>query len=267
VPENILRWWADDQTSTDLINSLARNISGTLAINPLQAPLVGAGIEAWANYDFYTGQPIVPHYLQSLDKELQYRPTTNNLFTVIGQETGLSPLKLENTWRNLTGTYGLWFATSLDGFLRESLDLPDRQAMRIDEKPLIGSLLLPPEMRGLENQFYEFQESVINLLKTINEMEKRAVDTGDPFAFNLGTEYKTEYKGLLEALNAELGTTAELLSQSRDDEARVLRDNTLSPVEKSRQLRSIQATRNQILKGIGGQRISFEEDFMSQIRP
>jgi hypothetical protein len=267
VPENILRWWADDQTSTDLINSLARNISSTLAINPLQAPLLGAGIEAWANYDFYTGQPIVPHYLQSLDKELQYRPTTNNLFTVIGQETGLSPLKLENTWRNLTGTYGLWFATSLDGFLRESLDLPDRQAMRIDEKPLIGSLLLPPEMRGLENQFYEFQESVINLLKTINEMEKRAVDTGDPFAFNLGTEYKTEYKGLLEVLNAELGITAEQLSQSRDDEARVLRDNTMSPVEKSRQLRSIQATRNQILKGIGERRISFEEDFMSQIRP
>ena len=267
VPENILRWWADDQTSTDLINSLARNISSTLAINPLQAPLLGAGIEAWANYDFYTGQPIVPHYLQSLDKELQYRPTTNNLFTVIGQETGLSPLKLENTWRNLTGTYGLWFATSLDGLLRESLDLPDRQAMRIDEKPLIGSLLLPPEMRGLENQFYEFQESVTNLLKTINEIEKRAVDTGDPFAFNLGAEYRTEYKGLLEALNAKLGNTAELLSQSRDKEAKVLRDNTLSPVEKSRELQSIQATRNQILKGIGEERISFEEGFVPEIRP
>ena len=260
VPENIIRYYAEDQTSEDFWDSMKRNMGSTLAINPFQAPLIKTVTEAWANYNFFTGQPVVPHYMQSLAKELQYRPSTNNLFTKIGQETRMSPLKIENSWKGLTGTYGVWFATSLDGLLRENLDLPSKRAMRIDEKPLIGSLLLPPEMRGLENEFYELQDTVTNLIQTMNQMEKRALNSGDPFAYNLSDKYRIEYRGFLQALNSTLEQQAELLSQSRDKEAEVLRSNILSAQEKTEQLTGIQATRNIILKDARRNRINLHKE-------
>ena len=267
IPENIIRYFANDITSDDFWDSFTRNVSSTLAISPFQAPILGVATETLTNYNFYTGQPIVPKSMKSLDPAQQYRSSTNNLFIKIGEETNTSPLVLENAWKGFTGTYGAWFATYMDALLREGLDLPVKEALRIDQMPLLGSLILPAEARGYENSFYDLQETATNLIKTINQMEEKTLEAGDPFAYNLSMEYRREYKSLLQALNKDLDKTGELLTATRKKEEQIRFSTILNAEEKRDELEALQSVRNSLLKGIDKERVYWKENIIENIRP
>jgi hypothetical protein len=216
-------------------------------------------------YDFYTGRPIVPPRMKSLDPQLQYRPSTNNLWKEIGEELNVSPLYIENLWRGYTGTIGMWVANSTDSATRELFGMPDRQAFRFDELPAVGSLLIPSEGRGLENEFYLLKESTDLLLSSIKDAEDKILDR-DRFAFNLSNEYKFEYMGVLESLTEDLNNIDDLISQTRDEETRILNSTDLDPDEKAKALQEQQATRNFILRGMGDKRVELEEGLFETIR-
>ena len=266
VPERILRYNNDNETFKEMLSGMARRIGISLAIDPRQATFINAPLENLTNFDFYTGQPVVPYYMKDLDPELQYRPSTNNLWKELGEELGVSALYLDNLWKGYTGTIGNWVANATDSFSREFLDMPDRQAMRTDEKPLVGALTMKPEGRGLENEFYSLKETTDNLFKSMKEMEKRIVEGGDQFAYNLSNEYRFEYMQTLELLSQDLENISTLLSETRLEETRILNDETITPEEKTKELTEIQDTRNFILKGMGERRIELEKGLFEDIR-
>jgi len=265
VPERILRYYNNDETFKETFKGIFRRIGQSLAIDPRQATFLNAPLENMTGYDFYTGRPIVSPNMKSLDPQLQYRTSTNNLWKEIGKELNVSPLYVENLWRGYTGTIGMWVANSTDSASRELFGMPDRQAFRFDELPAVGSLLIPSEGRGLENEFYLLKQSTDLLLSSIGETEKRILDR-DRFAFNLSNEYKFEYMEVLKSLTEELNNVDDLLSQTRENESLILNTKDLSPEEKADQLQEQQATRNFILRGMGQKRVELEEGLFEKIR-
>ena len=266
VPERILRYFNEDETFKEMFNGMMRRIGQSLAIDPRQATFLNAPVENMTGYDFYTGQPIVPNYMKDLDPQLQYRTSTNNLWKELGKEMNVSPLYLDNLWKGYTGTIGNWVANSTDSFSREMLDMPERPAMRTDQLPLVGSVLIPPEGRGLENEFYSLKETTDNLFKSMKEMEKRIVEGGDEFAYHLTDEYRFEYMQTLQLLTEDLNNISKVLSESRLEETRIQNDRNISAEEKTEQLIDIQDTRNFILKGIGDRRMELEKGLFEDIR-
>ena len=265
VPERILRYFNNDETFKEMFKGMFRRIGQSLAIDPRQATFLNAPLENMTGYDFYTGRPIVSPNMKNLDPQLQYRTSTNNLWKEIGEELNVSPLYIENLWRGYTGTIGMWVANSTDSASRELFGMPDRQAFRFDELPAVGSLLIPSEGRGLENEFYLLKQSTDLLLSSIGETEKRVLDR-DRFAFNLSNEYKFEYMEVLKSLTEELNNVEDLLSQTRENESLILNSKDLSPEEKADQLQEQQATRNFILRGMGQKRVELEEGLFEKIR-
>ena len=265
VPERILRYYNNDETFKQTFKGIFRRIGQSLAIDPRQATFLNAPLENMTGYDFYTGRPIVPPRMKSLDPQLQYRPSTNNLWKEIGEELNVSPLYIENLWRGYTGTIGMWVANSTDSASRELFGMPDRQAFRFDELPAVGSLLIPSEGRGLENEFYLLKESTDLLLSSIKDAEDKILDR-DRFAFNLSNEYKFEYMSVLESLTEDLNNIDDLISQTRDEETRILNSTDLDPDEKAKALQEQQATRNFILRGMGDKRVELEEGLFEKIR-
>ena len=265
IPLRILRYFNNDETFKEMFKGIFRRIGQSLAIDPIQATFLNAPLENTMGYDFYTGRDIVPPRMQSLDPQLQYRPSTNNLWKEIGEEINVSPLYIENLWRGYTGTIGMWVANSTDSASRELFGMPDRQAFRFDELPAVGSLLIPSEGRGLENEFYLLKESTDLLLSSIKDAEDKILDR-DRFAFNLSNEYKFEYMSVLESLTEELNNIDDLISQTRDEETRILNSTDLDPDEKAKALQEQQATRNFILRGMGDKRVELEEGLFETIR-
>jgi hypothetical protein len=159
----------------------------------------------------------------------------------------------------------MWVANATDSATRSLFDMPDRPAFRFDELPAVGSLLIPSEGRGLENEYYLLKESTDLLLSSIGEVEKRVLDR-DRFALNLSKEYKFEYMEVLKSLTDELNDIEELLSEIRENETIIRNSTELNSEEKANQLQEQQATRNFILRGIGQKRIELEEGVFKTIR-
>ena len=265
VPERIIRYYNNDETFNEMFKGIFRRIGSSLSIDPRQATFLNAPVENLTNYDFYTGRPIVPNNMQTLDPQLQSRGSTNNLWKELGEELNMSPLYIENLWRGYTGTIGMWVANATDSATRKLFDMPDREGFRFDQKPAVGSVLIPSEGRGLENEFYLLKQSTDNLLSSIKEAEDRILD-GDRFTLKLSKEYRFEYMAVLESLTKDLNQAEKLISQTRQNEINIRNSRDLDPDEKANALQKEQATRNFILRGIGEQRVDLEEGLFEKIR-
>ena len=265
VPERIIRYYNNDETFNEMFKGIFRRIGSSLSIDPRQATFLNAPVENLTNFDFYTGRPIVPNNMQTLDPQLQSRGSTNNLWKELGEELNVSPLYIENLWRGYTGTIGMWVANATDSATRKLFDMPDREGFRFDQKPAVGSVLIPSEGRGLENEFYLLKQSTDNLLSSIKEAEDRILD-GDRFTLKLSKEYRFEYMAVLESLTKDLNQAEKLISQTRQNEINIRNSRDLDPDEKANALQKEQATRNFILRGIGEQRVDLEEGLFEKIR-
>ena len=65
-PERMLRYMDGTDEGRDSINAFKKISMSTIAINPLQISAIEPFTENWLNYDFYTGNKIIPSYLESL---------------------------------------------------------------------------------------------------------------------------------------------------------------------------------------------------------
>ena len=263
IPERLMAYTMDDIAGKDVTDSLKRNISTTLSITP--PTLVEPLIENYFNYDFFTGRKIVPSYLEGTD-DLAYRPSTDTLSKVVGDELNISPLYIENLIRGYSGSMGTYVMQGVDSMLREGLTGSERASLRVDQLPVVGAFTLPPEGRGIENQFYDLKGMTDDLVQSFRKLEDDVMDRGDTFAIGMAKEYRVEYYDALKDLQSQLQETADLLKEARNLEAITINDPNLSPDEKRDKLVEIQDAKNEILKAeqIPELRKFFIEDFKPQ---
>jgi hypothetical protein len=107
IPERILDMSYGDTTSKDLRDSLLRATTSTLAFNPVPQAILPI-LETVANYDTFTGRPIVPTYMQDRNAIAQARFGTNELARRAGEATGISPLKLDHLMNGYLGSLGTY---------------------------------------------------------------------------------------------------------------------------------------------------------------
>ena len=258
IPERLTSYFMDDIAGKDVADSLKRNLSHTLSITPPTA--VDPLLENFFNYDFFTGRQIVPDYLKGTG-DLAYRPQTDTLSKVIGDELNISPLYVENLFRSYSGTLGSWVMMATDSLIREGLTDAERVKFGIDRLPVVGTFLLPAEGSNFENQFYSMKKDVDDLVKTFRQIEQQAVDKGDLYVLGMLDEYQIGYMEALKNLQSELTDTADQLKEIRNFEAQIVNSTTLSAEEKKAQLDNIRATKNDLLKGIPEQRKFYLEEF------
>ena len=258
IPERLTSYFMDDIAGKDVADSLKRNLSHTLSITPPTA--VDPLLENFFNYDFFTGRQIVPDYLKGTG-DLAYRPQTDTLSKVIGDELNISPLYVENLFRSYSGTLGSWVMMATDSLIREGLTDAERVKFGIDRLPVVGTFLLPAEGSNFENQFYSMKKDVDDLVKTFRQIEQQAVDKGDLYVLGMLDEYQVGYMDALKNLQSELTRTADQLKEIRNFEAQIVNSTTLSAEEKKAQLDNIRATKNDLLKGIPEQRKFYLEEF------
>lgn len=68
---------------------------------PTAPPAVVTAFEVAANYDFFTGRPIVPEYTKALAPQLQYDNYTSSIAKWVGGVTGQSPLVVDHIMSGL----------------------------------------------------------------------------------------------------------------------------------------------------------------------
>jgi len=152
--------------------TLQRQAITTLKVDPLGFQVVKPIMEVINNRSSYTGQAIVPYYMEKgLEAGLQSRYSTNELARVIGESLNISPIKIEYILSGYGGTIGGYILGLADATTRAVTDR-DYITPRIDKAPFLKRFLQTELGGGLQQQFYELREESDRYQQTVNALKR-----------------------------------------------------------------------------------------------
>jgi hypothetical protein len=236
IPERILDMSYGDTTSKDLRDSLVRATTSTLAFNPVPQAILPI-LETVANYDTFTGRPIVPTYMQDRDAIAQARFGTNELARRAGEATGISPLKLDHLMNGYLGSLGTYTLDAADTLLRDNdMQYPQRKWF---EYPFVRRFFTTANRPGLQEQFYELDRNINGIVGSINALK----DQGRVEELQA---YMLENENILQ-LKSGVNVLDRLMKRYRDQKDVVLRMD-IDPAEKRRIIDELDRNMNLQLK-------------------
>ena len=250
LPEQLVRLALGESTGEGL-RAVRHSIANTLAFNPLpQAirPLV----EQTTNYNFFTGQPIVPFYMEKMDQAQQYRGSTSALARVTGnllpEWAGISPLEIDNLMRGYIGSGWNYIDLVTDIVInRPAFGLTDNVGELVSQKPFFRRFLANNLGRGYAEDYYRMKDEVSRVVTTVNKLKTR-----DPSRVN---EYRRENSEALRARSyvREVDKALKVIRAQRE----LIRVSGLSREEKGERLRNLRRREIRIFsrmpKSFGGQ--------------
>jgi hypothetical protein len=151
LPEAMVNRMAGDANNAEMLGAMKNMFLGSMpgivpqAIKPV--------LEAWTNYNFFTGRPILSQEQEKQIKGEQYTPNTTwvarqagqmlgDLGNVQGQSIGVSPIILEHFVKSLAGPLGLFgmqAASHAAGLLGAEVE-QQRPNRNWSQLPLAGSM-------------------------------------------------------------------------------------------------------------------------------
>lgn len=200
-PERILEYSFGQDTGKDLKDSIVRNMTSTLAINPIPQAFLPV-VENVANYSFFTGQPIVGKGMEDVAAKFQSTPGTSLLAQQIGESTNTSPMKVDNLIRGYTGTLGTYAVMLIDSVMRGEGD-PTKAALRFEQMPVAKRFFT--QSTGTIDKYFELKQAVDESTRTINFLE-RTNNPQELIDYLKGRGGKAQaIKPYIEALNEQMG--------------------------------------------------------------
>jgi hypothetical protein len=163
-PERILELTYGQDTPKEFRESITRNIVDTLKFNPIPQAFIPI-YENISNHSFFTGEKIVGRGLEDVAKPLQYTASTSKGARWLGEQTGQSPIQIENVIRGYTGTMGMYAVNMLDSFF-SSQDDPVKATTRAEQLPVIKRFFASDS--GTVAQYYDLKDEVDEVVRTVN---------------------------------------------------------------------------------------------------
>jgi len=215
IPERIMGVTFGDDTGKDFARSMGRQLSSTLAFNPIPQTALPL-VEVVTNHSFFTGRDIVPQGLKDVAPEFQVGPGTSMFAQWIGKMAGLSPIQIDHLFKGYTGTMGGYAVDVLDMVMDFNGDSP-KVSKRLEQMPIIKRFALDPEARGTVTAFYEMKDSVDEVTRTINLLEKSMnyKDMGEYMTDNMKILATKDYIQDLEKQMKELRDMKNMIRNSQ----------------------------------------------------
>jgi hypothetical protein len=163
-PERILELTYGQDTPKEFRESITRNIVDTLKFNPIPQAFIPI-YENISNHSFFTGEKIVGRGLEDVAKPLQYTASTSKGARWLGEQTGQSPIQIENVIRGYTGTMGMYAVNMLDSFF-STQDDPVKATTRAEQLPVIKRFFASDS--GTVAQYYDLKDEVDEVVRTVN---------------------------------------------------------------------------------------------------
>ncbi len=268
-PERMLRYMDGTDEGRDSINAFKKIAMSTIAINPLQISAIEPIAENWLNYDFYTGNKIIPSYLETMAKEdgqLIYRPTTPEIFKAAGDWWDTSPLYVENIVRGYGGTLGGYAISIADQIYKDHFSDVPAPEKQLYELPVISSFVASPEGTQKQNLFYDLYRNAADLRRAFGILEKKLVDEGDVGALGFTDEYNLGMADALKEIDSTLGEYAEELAELRELETQVRNSPNFNSQQKAELLLQIKENRNDVLASVPDLRKFYYQEIEPQAR-
>ena len=170
LPERLMAAGLGEDTSKDCTESMIRNLRSTLAID-YRPQAIKPIVEVEGNFSFFTRRPIIGQGLDGVSDQFQVGPSTSLVAEKIGKQIGMSPMKVDHLINGYTGSLGMYMVEILDAIMDMNSDSP-KAAKRFEQTPVLKRFLLDPEAKGNVSAYYEMKNSVDEVVRTSNLLER-----------------------------------------------------------------------------------------------
>jgi hypothetical protein len=180
IPERLASVLFGDGDANSVLNSFSRQFWVTFEMNPLDIQAIGPLIHALNNKNSFTGNDIVPFYMETgLEPSEQFQQGTNELAIQLGRALNISPLKIEYIMRGYGGTLGAYLLNITDYTLKGLTGkdyIPRRFESGLADAvagQLAGRFYIDPRRTGgLQQQYYELRTETRTAVQTFNKLRK-----------------------------------------------------------------------------------------------
>ena len=173
IPEAMMANYMGNQSDRELRQTLQRGVVSTLEVNPLAIQAIGPLLEAYLNYDSFTGRAIVPFYVGKMTQGFAGGIYSTQLATDIGEALNINPLKIDHVVFGYTGTLGSYVISLSDALYKEAFDRgTDRPAKTVFEYPVLKRFFAQKEGGGLRADAYDLFSDVEEVVNTISILQK-----------------------------------------------------------------------------------------------
>lgn len=119
VPERLLDYLYDNDIEALKASEMGSFLLSSSVPNPTPTALLPL-VEWWANKSLFRGTALVSNRDLKKDDKEQYTIFTSEIAKSIGKATDLSPIKIDNSFKGVTGSMGSFFLGVTDSFLKEN---------------------------------------------------------------------------------------------------------------------------------------------------
>jgi hypothetical protein len=170
IPERTMGYLFGDDTGKDFAESMGRAAWSTFGFLPVPQTALPM-LEAATNYSFYTGRNIVGAGMEGVSPEFQTGPSTSKVASFLGNNLGISPLKVDHMIKGYTGTIGTYVVDLMDSIGDLNSESP-KAAKRFEQMPIIKRFAVDPEAKGTVTAYYKLKDAVDETVRTINLLER-----------------------------------------------------------------------------------------------
>lgn len=215
-------------------NGFVNGIYDTMLPNVIPTPLV-APTEVMTNYSFFTGNNIIPTYLENQVPALQYKPGTSTtakwisemLFKIdpsIGSSAAtrfISPLGIDHLVRGWTGTLGQSIVSVLDTMLEASglYDKAPAPAKTIEELPFFRTFMAKYPSVGSKDimkfnaEANEMQQRYNSIMAGFKSMDPHAQAIAQTLLSSTAFQNLQSYRSVL----SQMSVAAQQINLANDD--------------------------------------------------
>jgi hypothetical protein len=243
VPERILDYSMTkfnnpnygNTTGKQLEDSISRGITTTLKLDPTAWQIFKPLKEVRNNKSGFTGNPIVPPFMEEgIEPYQQYTTNTSSFAIALGDQFNVSPIKIDYLMNQYTGTIGTYLLNIADIGVRKATGR-EYVAPYLTQLPVVKSLFASQMAGGLQEQYYEMRSYSNMVIQTINDMEKKG-------RIDELIAYTQSHKGAL-GTRDEILRIERFMKQYRADKLSV-QISKLSPKEKREIIKQLDEGRN-----------------------
>jgi hypothetical protein len=196
-------------------------------------------LEIALDRNFFTGGTVVPKSMADFESSEQFNANTSELAKIMGDYTGISPVKTDHFIRGTFGTAGAlaqWFSNMVFS--------EGRVASEFKQNPIVSSFVAPDVLKLNEQLYYDLKDRTTEAYRTWNDlMERESFDKADKHYEK--NDKLIEAHGYILSLDEELkGINKEIRRLGRTS------DRSMSPEEKRKDINDLTLIKQQMLEGI-----------------
>ena len=176
IPERVVDYYRrsgtdEEQSVSQALGSVMKGAMSAYGTPNVVPSLIKPAIENLTNYSFFLQRELESASMQRLEPGKRYTSSTSELAKVLGEQTNVSPIKIDNFLRGMFGMAGSTVLLATDAVLN-----PTRPDRPLYQMPFASLFLYNTEGGRAKNEFYDLQNKVSQADTTFKSLRENEPD-------------------------------------------------------------------------------------------